>query len=75
MSFSRDRVTQWTLGIFLGTFSYCMAAPPVGTLDAAGPFEPVATGLLDSAFERIAVGPLSGPQRLRADEKPAFSSR
>src|ERR1039457_6269586 len=22
VSFSRDRVTQWTLGIFLGTFSY-----------------------------------------------------
>jgi uncharacterized membrane protein len=28
VSFSRDRVTQWTLGIFLGTFSYCMAALP-----------------------------------------------
>ncbi len=26
VSFSRDRVTQWTLGVFLGTFSYCMAA-------------------------------------------------
>ena len=28
VSFARDRVTQWTLGIFLGTFSYCMAALP-----------------------------------------------
>ena len=28
ISFSRDRVTQWTLGIFLGTFCYCMAALP-----------------------------------------------
>ena len=28
LSFTRDRVTQWTLGIFLGTFSYCMAALP-----------------------------------------------
>src|SRR5271157_893921 len=28
VSFSRDRVTQWTLGIFLGTFCYCMAALP-----------------------------------------------
>jgi len=28
VSFSRDRVTQWTLGIFLGTFCYCMAAIP-----------------------------------------------
>ena len=26
--FSRDRVTQWTPGIFLGTFCYCMAALP-----------------------------------------------
>ena len=25
ISFVRDRSTQWTLGIFLGTFSYCMA--------------------------------------------------
>ncbi|HVO99168.1 MAG TPA: DUF2254 domain-containing protein [Bryobacteraceae bacterium] len=28
VSFSKDRVTQWTLGIFLGTFCYCMAALP-----------------------------------------------
>ena len=28
VSFSQDRVTQWTLGVFLGTFSYCMAALP-----------------------------------------------
>lgn len=28
ISFSRDRVTQWTLGIFLGTFCYCIAALP-----------------------------------------------
>jgi len=28
VSFAKDRVTQWTLGIFLGTFSYCMAALP-----------------------------------------------
>jgi uncharacterized membrane protein len=28
LSFVRDRVTQWTLGIFLGTFAYCMAALP-----------------------------------------------
>ena len=25
INFIRDRVTQWTLGIFLGTFSYCIA--------------------------------------------------
>jgi uncharacterized membrane protein len=28
VSFVRDRTTQWTLGVFLGTFSYCMAALP-----------------------------------------------
>jgi uncharacterized membrane protein len=28
ISFVRDRGTQWTLGVFLGTFSYCMAALP-----------------------------------------------
>src|SRR5580700_1232182 len=28
VSFAKDRVTQWTLGIFLGTFCYCMAALP-----------------------------------------------
>src|ERR1019366_2962081 len=27
-SFVQDRVTQWTLGIFLGTFAYCVAALP-----------------------------------------------
>jgi len=28
VSFVRDQGTQWTLGVFLGTFSYCMAALP-----------------------------------------------
>src|SRR5277367_4585768 len=28
ISFVRDRTTQWTLGVFLGTFSYCIAALP-----------------------------------------------
>jgi uncharacterized membrane protein len=28
VSFVRDRGTQWTLGVFLGTFSYCVAALP-----------------------------------------------
>lgn len=42
VSFSRDRVTQWTLGIFLGTFSYCMAALPAARSQPK-PFAPVAT--------------------------------
>jgi uncharacterized membrane protein len=42
VSFSKDRVTQWTLGIFLGTFSYCMAALPAAH-SIPRPFSPVAT--------------------------------
>ena len=44
VSFARDRVTQWTLGIFLGTFSYCMAALPTAR-SLPYPFAPVATVL------------------------------
>lgn len=44
VSFSRDRVTQWTLGIFLGTFTYCMAALPTAR-SLPQPFAPVATVL------------------------------
>jgi uncharacterized membrane protein len=42
VSFSRDRVTQWTLGVFLGTFSYCMAALPAAH-SFPKPFAPVVT--------------------------------
>jgi uncharacterized membrane protein len=42
VSFSRDRTTQWTLGIFLGTFCYCMAALPAAR-SMPKPFAPVAT--------------------------------
>ncbi len=42
VSFVRDRVTQWTLGIFLGTFAYCMAALPAAR-SLPHPFAPVAT--------------------------------
>ena len=28
IGFTRDRTTQWTLGVFLGTFSYCIATLP-----------------------------------------------
>jgi uncharacterized membrane protein len=38
----RDRTTQWTLGVFLGTFSYCMAALPAAR-SLPHPFVPVAT--------------------------------
>jgi uncharacterized membrane protein len=42
ISFVRDRTTQWTLGVFLGTFSYCMAALPAARA-LPQPFVPVAT--------------------------------
>jgi uncharacterized membrane protein len=42
VSFTRDRITQWTLGIFLGTFLYCMAALPAAHTRPA-PFAPVVT--------------------------------
>ncbi len=42
VSFARDRVTQWTLGIFLGTFLYCMAALPAAHTRPV-PFAPVVT--------------------------------
>ena len=42
VSFVQDRVTQWTLGIYLGTFLYCMAALPAARLHPV-PFAPVVT--------------------------------
>src|ERR1022692_5053333 len=42
VSFVQDRVTQWTLGIFLGTFAYCMAALPAAR-SLPHPFAPVFT--------------------------------
>ncbi|SFK88000.1 Uncharacterized membrane protein [Methylocapsa palsarum] len=42
VSFVRDRSTQWTLGIFLGTYCFCMAALPA-VRSHPRPFVPVAT--------------------------------
>ena len=42
VSFAAIGVTQWTLGIFLGTFCYCMAALPAAR-SLPRPFAPVAT--------------------------------
>jgi uncharacterized membrane protein len=42
VSFAKDRITQWTLGIFLGTFLYCMAALPAAH-SLPQPFAPVTT--------------------------------
>jgi len=40
VSFAKDRVTQWTLGVFLGTFCYCMAALPAARA-LPRPYSPV----------------------------------
>jgi uncharacterized membrane protein len=42
IGFVRDRVTQWTLGVFLGTFCYCIAALPAARSQPVA-FVPVAT--------------------------------
>src|ERR1022692_4731731 len=55
VSFVRDRVTQWTLGIFLGTFCYCMAALPAAR-SVPKPFAPVATVLGAMLLSLICVG-------------------
>jgi uncharacterized membrane protein len=55
VSFSRDRVTQWTLGIFLGTFSYCTAALPAAR-SLPHPFAPVATVLGAMLLALVCVG-------------------
>ncbi len=55
VSFSRDRVTQWTLGIFLGTFLYCLAALPAAR-SLPYPFEPVATVLGAMVLALVCVG-------------------
>ncbi|HLM82091.1 MAG TPA: DUF2254 domain-containing protein [Terriglobales bacterium] len=55
VSFSRDRVTQWTLGIFLGTFLYCLAALPAAR-SLPHPFAPVATVLGAMALALLCVG-------------------
>ena len=42
VNFARDRITQQTLGIFLGTFAYCVSALPAAH-SVPQPFAPVAT--------------------------------
>ena len=55
ISFVRDRATQWTLGVLLGTFSYCIAVLPAARA-APIPFVPVAsvTGAMVLALVAVA---------------------
>ncbi|HLK15827.1 MAG TPA: DUF2254 domain-containing protein [Fimbriimonadaceae bacterium] len=55
IGFTRDKGTQWTLGVFLGTFAYCIAALPVAR-SMPKPFAPVGTvlGAMTLAFLCVA---------------------
>ena len=55
ISFVRDQGTQWTLGIFLGTFSYCLAALPAAR-SMPHPFAPVLTVLGAMLLALVSVG-------------------
>jgi uncharacterized membrane protein len=55
ISFVRDRGTQWTLGIFLGAFSYCLAALPAAR-SLPHPFAPVLTVLGAMLLALVSVG-------------------
>jgi uncharacterized membrane protein len=55
VSFVRDRSTQWTLGIFLGTFCFCMAALPA-VRSLPHPFVPVATIMTAMMLAVLCVG-------------------
>jgi uncharacterized membrane protein len=57
ISFVRDHVTQWTLGVFLGTFSYCIAALPAARM-LPNPFAPVVTVLGAMLLAPLCVGML-----------------
>lgn len=55
VSFVRDRATQWTLGLFLGTFAYCLGALPAART-MPHPFAPVATTVGAMALALLCVG-------------------
>src|ERR1700722_3645767 len=55
VSFVRDRPTQWTLGVFLGTFSYCMATLPAARSQPVA-FVPVVTVTGAMLLALVAVG-------------------
>ena len=55
ISFVRDRTTQWTLGVFLGTFAFCIAALPAAR-SLPHPFVPVATTSAAMVLALVCVG-------------------
>lgn len=55
VSFVRDRTTQWTLGLFLGTFAYCLGALPAAR-NLPHPFAPTATTVGAMLLALLCVG-------------------
>jgi len=55
IGFVRDRTTQWTLGMFLGTFSFCIAALPAAR-SHPHPFVPVVTTSGGMVLALVCVG-------------------
>ncbi len=55
VNFVRDQVTQWTLGMFLGAFCYCIAALPAAR-SLPQPFAPVLTTSVAMALAPLCVG-------------------
>ena len=55
VSFVRDRTTQWTLGLFLGTFAYCLGALPAART-VPYPFSPIATTVGAMLLALLCVG-------------------
>jgi len=55
VSFVRDKTTQWTLGIFLGTFCYCVATLPAAR-SIPHPFVPVGTVMGAMVLAPMCVG-------------------
>ena len=54
LSFVKDRTMQWTLGVFLGTFGYCISTLPAAR-NLPHPFSPVATVMGAMALAIISV--------------------
>ncbi len=55
INFVRDRGTQWTLGMFLGTFCYCMAVLPAAR-SLPAPFVPVVSVTAAMLLALVSVG-------------------
>ncbi|MBV8659748.1 MAG: DUF2254 domain-containing protein [Burkholderiales bacterium] len=54
-SFVKDKVTQWALGLFLGTFAYCIAALPAART-LPHPFSPILTTFGAMILALICIG-------------------